>query len=1261
MCVFCCLQPPDSQTSIKDLAQLALPGVNLDSISPPPGLPGLENVFVDRLSLDVPKKTLCVEARVAGATLDIIPGALQLDDIAFGLCLNKTGRVVHRQLDIMGTITIGSVSVVTMLDNSNNALSITAAIPQSLAVPDLLSAFSASFIPGGDGLANTLKQNGFDAFGLEDIIMKAEKPQGSAGSVSIVATAILPGFTSDVQLLFTGLGSSSKKAVAVFSTPTILISKVVDLVSGIDISGIPVLGDLSVPGTTITVASDSNIPLPRGFAFVSPLVKGTKVTKGIAANFLRQIGGAARNFKLSFRPGSFDIDLESLPSLKEAIESLLPDIADSDAYKALPDLVAGVANLRVTRIAYDSSTGKFSLEVKLSSVNIIPDLLEISTAKLVGSYTKPPRDGSTTLTPAQRKARTAIAINGQVDFFGLKLDIIISFDQTRKAFNIRITSPADTLRFQKLFDILGSGANDLTNPAISALRLRESEVRNPLFEVNAQSKSVAFRIRGTPTISGFGVFTAEVIANTKPRQFILTMSAREFSISKLIEIVTGLDLSGIPFLGLLAGPSSVGVTLSATNVPRIPFPILSYPLNETTSIDRGLGFTVAFRLPEDCAGDPICNFVQLLLGNQAIIFRVTGINGPQATLAYRLPAKLSLGAFKLYNVDFGFTLSATRPPTVGLTNIELDLPVPFAEPGQKPLHFRGKMLIDPTLNVEASLEMTGIYLNAFKIPVLSFGNVDAAFRTRIDCPICVTQLRLGGEVAIGRNCYDGNQENCVIARAVFNIDAVDVKNNYYFFAVNQLSYRLLLRAIGMPDIPPLALLDAVSMRGVEASYSSIDRNIPFGVSPGMKTIKAGMVLKGEFSVLFFANVKVDVAIELQFGVPKSINALVEVDPINLGPIRFTAASDVRKGAKFELKANLVPTPSFFFSLDGSLQISLIGFRASVNARVDETGLRVVTSGPIYGFQASFTLTAQFENIRDPRTFTNFKIAGRFEGGLIQGIFNGLRDALNAASRNLKRNLDALVAAAERAQRALNSVVGELNLKKRIEKDRRVAFDNARNALNSAQNTVNRLCRIQNCDSHQNVPKPCVKQSCSCSIKYPCCSRWRCSTCCRTICVPYPSTCGYHRVPFQDPACLAANAACLPVRETALLALEGAKLTLRGAEEAVKAAEKATAAATKAFEDANVLANAANAAVAPIRALFNEMTSALNRLWGGFVIHSITFSVQVQSLTDAKISVGIDLSVFGSRHKFNVTLDLRKVAEYGASLARRFFSQFSRFF
>eukprot|EP00117_Sycon_ciliatum_P040158 scpid4571/ scgid0758/ len=1246
---------PDADTSLLDMLQLAAPAVPVSDLQVPDGLPGLDNVYIQRLRVDVAKKSMCVQARLEGQTFDIVPSYLSMDSIAFNLCMMKKRGATDVNFNVAGSITLGTVQAEAMITKKGNTIEMATSIPQRMGVADVLTAFGSTIIPDGDALTAVLTQNGFDSFGLTQTSLNVNTTTASNGkrtsTVVMTSTADVAGLQAGIEILISGLGTTQKCTVAVFSITRIKLATLVQKVSGLDIDGLPVLGDLAIPASSITISSKNIASLPSGFNFYNPLVTGARITQGVSLNYLQSIGGSLKNFKMSLRPGSFDLDLAELPSLEEALAMLIPDIASYDIYSALPNVVPGVFGLRINRIAYDNSIGKMSVEAALDSFTLIPNLLEISTSTVKATLTKTPRGVRT----ANNRAQITLEINGDVILFGMDLRIQIAYQQTKKAFGIRITSPSGEIKFAKLFDLLGSASNDLTNPAVAALQLQSSAIRNPVFEVNKQSGSLAFRIKGTPTISGFGLFTAEALANTAPRQFILTLNAREFSMAKMIETLTGLDLSGIPFLGLLNGPSNIGVTLSATNVPRIPFPVSSYPLNETTSIDRGLGFTVAFRMPDDCSGDPICNFCQLMLGSQSIIFRVTGINGPQATVSYRLPTQLVLGPLKLYNVDFGFSLSATRPPTVGLTNIELDVPVPFPSEGQEPLKFKGSMLIDPTTNVEASLAMIGIYENAFGIPVFSFGNVDLGFRTNIACPVCVSQLRFGGEVALGQRCYRGNAANCVIAQSIFNVDAVDVKNNYFYFAVNQLSYRKILTAVGVPDNPALVLLDAVNMRNVEASYSSIDRNIPSGIIPGGKTIKAGLTMKGIFNVLFLVNVQVDVTVELLFGVPKSVNALVAVNPITLGPLSMTAASDSSKGPKFEMVAKVLP-PTFYMSMDGKISIPALQYTASVLAKIDNNGLNVEANGPIYGFPASFLLKAQFRNLRQPDSFEQFRVAGSFST-LGAQLVDGVKDQLEAASRATKAQLDAAVAEFEKADRAVAAAVGNLDLKKVAEGNAKRAFDSANNALRSAEDTIRGLCSIHDCNGCQNVPKPCTKQHCSCSIPSVCCSGWSCKPCCKTACVPYPTFCGTHCVPYVDPACVTANGVCEGIRSSAFAARVAAQTTLSGAQATFNAAAEATRVATQAVANARLLSRTAAGVRDGFQASFNAVNSAISGLLSAFRINHIGFDVLVDTVNGGRMQVSLDVVAAGQAQTLSTTIDLNNIAAYAAELAKKFYGNF----
>lgn len=1247
-------QVPPNTISLEAMINKALPEVSLSALQPPSGLPGLANVFLNKLQIDVPKRTFCIGAGLGGRTFDLVPKLLALHQITFNVCQNKMAGGTARKLAVAGSITLGKVNADMTLTTEKGKLTASTYIAQRLTIPDLLTAFGVSFIPGGSGIAQTLRNSGFDKFGIERTTIVVNRTTSAGTSIYVSGRATLPAFASDCELLFTGLGTKVRASIATFTLPRITLAKIVNLVSGVDISGLPVLGDLASPGITVSIANLDKIKLPTGFQFKNALVRGFATAKGVAINFLKNLASKARNFRMSFRVGSFDLSLQSFPTLDEAIKFLFPGVGNLEVYKTLPTILPHVFHLRVTRIAYDSTTRQLTTEAALKGVTIIPKLLEIRNAKVIAKITKAAPGAALTPSGTPQGSKLELSAEGVGVLFTLRLKLAVVYDQAQKGFTLRIKSPTGKIRLEQMFKLVGSATNDAANPAINALHLHSAEIIDPHFDVNQKKKTLAFRIKGTPTIKGFKLFTMEVIANTAPRQMILTMSAEKFSMGKMIETLTGLSLRGVPFAGMISGPSSIGVTLSATNIDDIPFPITSYPLNETTSIQRGLGFNVAFRLPDDCRGDKICGFCKKLLGTQRIFFRVTGINGPQATVAFRMPGQLKLGSFKLFNVDFGFTVSATAPPSIGLTNIEMKFPAP----NSRQLHFRGQLLIDAAFNVQARLQMIGIYEKAFGIPFLAFGNIDAGFRTRIDCPVCVSALRLGGELAIGRNCYSGNSGNCIVARAIVNFDAIDVKNNFYYFKLNQLSYRKLLSALGFKNIPGLVLLDYVSVRNVEASYSLIDRNIPSGVVPGGVTIKAGIVLKGEISVLFVARVKVDIAVELLFGAPRSVKALIKATPINLGPLKFTSTRSHRIGPKFELKAVLIPNPQLFFEIDGKLQITWIGFSRSVYARIDEKGIHVKTSGRMFGLGVSFTLKAQFQNIRRPKSFKGFHMSGRFTTMASQ-VINAVRSSLQSASRKLKAKLDSARRRVRAAQEKLNKAIGFFDLKKRFRDGRRRAFAHARSKLDAARRKVRGLCSIKNCKSCKHIPKPCIKQHCW-GQGYPCCSgrwRWRCRICRKRICVPKPGTCGTFCAPWVNPVCVAKNVACHAARKIAFAALSAASLALRGAEGAAKAAEAATSAAARGLQSARLLERTAEVGFKAVEGTFNALSKAILSVLTAFQIHSISFSVSLESVRQAHIAASIDMTVLGKRHRLRANINLKKIFDFGASLARRFYKKF----
>ena len=1211
------------------MAKLAIPSVSLASLTPPPGFPSLDNIFLNKLEVNLPAKSFCIGAGVAGRTITIIPGVLIVNHVTFDVCLKKVNRRTRTNLAVTGSISLGSVKADVRLKVTPRKMTATARISQRLYFKDLISALGVPMSTISS--SSSLKRLGLIRTTLT--VNRVKVGRGSSTSVSL-RTHVL-GLNSNCELLFVGLGTRHRGFVAGFTLPRVSLSKAASLVTKMSI---PVIGNWVIPRLNILVVNMGRNKIPAGFQFSNSHLRGLSITRGLVIQFRQRIGGRT---SFAIHSGGFALSFSSPPSLDEILRQLFPAVTNTGVYKAMRKLMPVVFNLRLKRVSYNRRRKRLAMEVILRSQTIIPKLLKITDAKLTAEITT---SGS---------KRLLLRLQGFANLYRLRLKINGTYNQQKRSFSLRLESPTGRLRLKRLFSAFGSVTGGLAAPAIRALRLNSLQIIKPLFQVSSRKGALTFRVRGTPSISGLSLFSLEAVANVRQRKLTLMLSIPRFSMGSMVETLTGWNLRSVPFYGMISGPSAIGITVSPERISSIPFQITTYPLNQLKAIEKGIGVVVAFRLPRSCGNDMFCKFFKTMLGNQRVMFRVTGIGTPVVTVSVRLPGKLKLGPLHLFNIDLGFSFGAGRRPSIGLTNIEMKLHI--AKRSQ-PLYFQGRLMIVSTGDVEIRLNMRGIYEKAFGFPWLAVGNIDLGIRTKLSCPAtCLTQLILGGEIALGKNCYRGNQRNCVKARGFLSADAQNPDENWFYFKLNKLSLRHLLVAIGMPNIPGLRILDFAKVSNVETSFSRKNRKLPAGLVPRNINIQAGFLLKGKVSLLFLVHLDIYINVKyFSFGHIKSVDARIRAKPLHFGPVHLTSAHNQRVGPSFELKARVLPRPLFYMKFSAKLHISWIGYTRSIHGHIDNNGIQIKASGPIYGFKATFVLSAHFNNKRDPRhTFRGFTIAGHFTS-LAHTIVSGIRNKLNAARHHLNRLFKAALSRLRAADKKVAQGLQYLNLKKHFSGRRRRAFNHARNKVRGARNTVRRLCRIKRCGC-RNVPKPCMKQACW-GVPYPCGWSW-----CRSRkCVPRPGFCGSMCVQI-NPLCFGQNAACKLARAAAYLAEKVALGLLRGAESALKVAERATAWATKKLGSLNLLSRTASAAFSGIKGIFNGITSAVNHVFNAFRVLRIHFKVNVSSLSGASIHVGLHLLVFGRHHRFSASINLRNVARFAVGLARRFYKKFVKFF
>ena len=742
------------------------------------------------------------------------------------------------------------------------------------------------------------------------------------------------------------------------------------------------------------------------------------------------------------------------------------------------------------------------------------------------------------------------------------------------------------------------------------------------------------RMRGTPSLSGFGNFNMEVTGSTQPRQLIVSWSKSDSSMTAMINSLLGLDLSSQPFAKMFSGPSAIGVTISTADMAFLPVPFSFYPLNTTNTVTRGLSFLVVLQLPKSCGHDPFCNFFRLILGNTKITFRVYDIKRRSMTIAYRIPGTISFAGFKLYNVEAGMRIGVTVP-TFGLTNVEMDV----STGDGKTLHFIGSLTIDPFQNADAKMWMIGMWQRAFSIPFLSIGNILARIRTHISCPLCISALSLGGELWIGTNCAGSGASKCIKGAAYIAIDYLDPDEEWAYATVNQASYSKLIRALGI-NVPGLEMLDTSSYRNCEFSYSKIDRVLPSGVAPHGKTIRAGMVFKGDVTLLWFYNVHFDMTVYTTLGYVTYVKAFITATRVDFGLVKFTSASDRSKGPVFYLEAGLFP-PKYGFTMDGELSVPALSIRRRVIATIDRDGFKGTLTTAIFGFTSTYQLTATFVNVLNPTSLRAFRITGSFATDLAIGskVVDTLTDVRDKTSRVLTSAVDTLAL----AEQELKDLLTKEQYYETIYKQKKQAFDAADRVLSGAQDVVNRLCSIRTCYKF-SVKRPDVGTCTRCQ------SWWIAGTSCFTfIC-----TLGFKTVWLPDLICEGKNKVCEGLRKTAFEALAKARSGLSKAQSALRTATDNFRKATKLVLDQRPLTNAAKLAESSARFVFNGVASVVKHLQ--FTIHRISFSTYLRSITGGQVSAWVDITVSGTRQTISLTINLKNPAETAKLLARKFFPQ-----
>lgn len=728
--------------------------------------------------------------------------------------------------------------------------------------------------------------------------------------------------------------------------------------------------------------------------------------------------------------------------------------------------------------------------------------------------------------------------------------------------------------------------------------------------------------------------------------FLLTLSKQHTSLTKIFKDFTGIDLSKLFFAHIFSGPCSIGI--SYTNVKhgeKLPFAVTSFPVHNLKVLPEGLSLTFEIALPE-CRKDLICKFLELIIGHKEVEFEIENI-GKEAEFRVDAPVggkALTIGkVLKIYNVRVGVKFELHGPPSIGLTHAEMD----FHYKSTK-LHFEGDIGISPLLEVEAEFKMIGIWKKAFFLPFLSFGNVIARARLSVECPECITALEFGAEVWLGFDCKENaNQTTCIMGRGYFGLDEENEDKNYFFFSINQFSYRKVLVALGVKDSPWLAIFEPWMMKNVQFSYSVYERDVPHGKTT--QTIPAGLLMKGDITFFWFLSVHIFLRIYAIQGIPTGIVANITTNPVKIGSVfELTAYETKKTGPRINVKVGIVP-PAFHIEISGRIAVPIFKLEAKVFGLVTLKGITFKFSAKLLLFKVKVLLVAAFKDKKHPKAFSGFRLKGEFDVGGKDSFLGMIKHAVNEMKKKADAALNKALHAVDKASKKLQGIIANKKVAEKVRRTRQAAFDRAKRGVNKAQRAVEHLCSIKKCKKACGLPKPCFKKHCGC-LHYPC--GWF-KFCCKKICVPLPGFCGKMCIPI-NPLCLAKAAACLPLRAAAFAAKKVAIGVLNAANGALDLAQKAYMAVATAFAKYNPvflvakgLLHLAKLAVDGIAAIVNHFPLVIDKIW---------FDIDLGTAKGYYLEVGMILHLFGKKTTLKLKIDLKNIWKTIWNLVKKFFSK-----
>ena len=886
-----------------------------------------------KATVDKCQKTLKFETKTE-ASIQLLPelalNKAQLQIIIFA----KTSKVTF---DFSGDWKLGYVTLSSAVSKTETGWWIAGSSKKTVALGNIMQALVSK-----DILPSSHRNSVLRGLGLERM------NSVQLGRLHVALTDGVLGFGARVsfQMINSGLGRATMHAyinhfkedpaatVMVMELGKTTLAKVFQRVAKIDISNVPVIGDLQIDGVTVAYAS-ANLTSPIIAYDVAALEDLEMTEQGVHLFFRKRFAlkDPAISFHVVRRKGAYSFEVTGD---SEGVVSAILEREIQNQNFQLPPGFNAAKFLAAPFSGFQYDPDKKIITIPASSgenIVLLPKLITLKNATVDFKV-------STTVGATSRLGFDVTAI---WDLPG-KHDILFSINKpagekifigrAKPEFDIPIGSLLTKFGKALLPGPLGKG--------FKKLGLSSFEITDP---------SVALYFGGGYSITTSGIATigsmdhcdVEVLTGQVNGAAVMAMGVllKRSPVSDIIKVLTsnGINIDIIPGSSLL-NDAEIGLVISSQVIPdESPYLRFNNEMLKEMTIADGMSVAGRISIPKSCRGDQFCKVLQKLLGTGLKIQFSGKLAATSVEMKATIPGDIPLIKGAVLN-NLGFEVVA------GPTRNEIGVTCSLRIPNPK-LTFTGSFGINPIAGVYLGLSMKGWVTQMFKIPFLHVGNLN--LRVAIPSnPTLISQLEIGGTALIG---LLNRQSTPINAAMYLGVDTTSPMQNYFFGNVSKLTIPSICAAFGYRSSLPKVFRESGFHKGVYISFAFQTKSLPNDI-----TIEQGFYFKGLLNIM---------GLELQSDMSVDLNGIyvtVTAKPFDIGNglISITDASG-RGGPSLNLAIGWNP-PKALIHFRGS--VSFLRIRRSVELYIDHRNMRFTSSGKFLGlFQASFLVTSSYEAMK----------------------------------------------------------------------------------------------------------------------------------------------------------------------------------------------------------------------------------------------------------------------------------------------------------